>query len=72
MFIAYVFSEPNIITKTIHYTVNVTLTEVELFAIRYRINQAVQVTNISHIIFITDAIYLARYIFDSPSHPYQL
>ena len=31
--------------------------EAELFAIRCRINQAVQVTDISHIIVITNAIY---------------
>ena len=43
-----------------------------MFAIRCGINQAVQVTDISHIIVITNAIYLVRCIFDLLSHPYQL
>jgi len=70
MSIAYVCLELNIVTKTIHHIVNITSTKVELFAIRYRINQAVQVTDTSHIIVITDAIHLIKYIFDSSSHPY--
>jgi len=72
MSIAYVFSEPNIIVKTIHYTVNVTSTETELFVIRCRINQVIQVTDTSHIIIVTNAIHLVRHIFDSSSHLYQL
>jgi len=47
-------------------------TETELFVIRCEINQAVQVTNVLHIIVITDAIYLVKCIFDSSSHSYQL
>ena len=67
--IVYIHSGPNIIAKTIHHAVNVTLTETELFAIRYKINQVI---NILHIIVITDTIHLLRYIFNSLSHPYQL
>ena len=70
--ILHVCSGYNTIAKTIHHTVNITSTEAELFTIRYGINQAVQVSNISCIIVITNAIHLARWIFDSSSHPYQL
>ena len=71
-FIAHVHSRPNIIAKTIYYVVNVISTKVELFAIRCRINQVVQVTDTSYIIVVTDTIYLTRHIFDSWSHTYQL
>ena len=70
--IAYIHPKPNIIAKTIYQAINVILTEAKLFAIRYRINQAVQVTDISYIIVITNATYSVRYIFDLLSHPYQL
>ena len=36
--------------------------ETELFVIRYRINQAIHVTNISHIIVITDVIHSTKKI----------
>jgi len=55
----------------IHYTINITFTEVELFTIRYGINQAVEVQDTIHII-ITDTIHSARRIFDFLSHSYQL
>jgi len=58
--ILHVCSGHNTIAKTIHHTVNITSTEAELFTIRYGINQAVQVSNISCIIVITDTIHLAR------------
>ena len=35
----------------------------KLFAIRYRINQAVQIQDVSYIIIITDAIYTVEKIF---------
>jgi len=55
--------------KTIHYAINVTSTEAELFAVRCSINQ---VHDVIHIIIITNAIHLARRIFDSSLHSYQL
>jgi len=61
--IAHVCLGRKIMTKTIHYAINIISIEIELFIIRYGINQAVQVT---------DTIYLVRYIFDLLSHPYQL
>ena len=39
--ILYVHFHFNRVNKTIHHAVNVTLTETKLFAIRYRINQAI-------------------------------
>jgi len=58
--ISYICSGYNILAKTIYYAVNVISTETELFAIRCRINQAVQEIDMNHIIVIIDAIYLAR------------
>ena len=60
------------LTKTVHHASFVTSTEVELFAIRYSINQACSINNVSKIIVITDSIYVTKKIFDSESHPFQL
>jgi len=62
----------NGIKKTIHYAINVTSTEAELFAIRCRINQAVQILDVSHIMVITDAIHSVRHLFDLITHPNQI
>jgi len=43
----------------------------ELFAIRYSINQTVQIQHISYIIVITNAIHTAKKIFDLSVHLYQ-
>jgi len=59
------------ITKTLHYTVNITSIEAELFAIRYNINQATNSIGISKTIVVTDAIHATRKDFDSSSHPFQ-
>ena len=56
---------PIILKKTIYYTVNVKITKAELFAIRCKINQAINIPEVFHIIVITDAIHLAKHIFDS-------
>ena len=72
MSIAHVYSSQNIVAKTIYHAVNVTSTEVELFAIRYGINQAIQVTDVLYIIVVADAIYLMRYIFNLLTHSYQI
>ena len=52
--IVYIHVHNKPITKTIHHTVNITSTEAKLFAIRYSINQAVNIPGISKIIVITD------------------
>ena len=51
MSILHIYSCSNNIKKTIHYTVNVTSTEVELFAIRCGINQAIHIPDINHICY---------------------
>ena len=58
------------LTKTIHHTVLVTSTEVELFMIRCSINQAMNSNDITKIIIITDSIHAAQKIFDSSVYPY--
>ena len=45
--------------------------EAKLLAIKYSINQTIQVSGVSYIIVITDAIHVAYQIFDSFIHPYQ-
>jgi len=62
----------NIVTKTIHHTISITSTKAELFTIRCRINKVIQVTDISHIIVITDVIHSVGHIFDLLTHPYQI
>jgi len=46
--------------------------EAELFAIRCRINQAIQISGVSHIIIITDVLYVTKKIFDPTIYPYQI
>ena len=71
MSIAHVYSFNNPLKKTLHHAINITSTEAELFAIRCRINQATQISDTSHIIIITDILYVVQRIFDSTIHPYQ-
>ena len=71
-FITYVHTYEFSVIKTIHYTINVISTEVELFAISYGLNQAIWLTNIEHIIIITDFIQAAKNIFNSSIHLYQI
>jgi len=70
--ILHIHSNLNSIIKTVHYTINVMTIEAELFAIRYGINQAIQIPDISHIVVITDAIHSTRWIFNSLIYSYQL
>ena len=62
----------NIISKSVHHAINVNSTEAELFAIKYRIDQATKIHNASKIFIITDTIPAAKWIFDTLIHPYQL
>ena len=52
MLTLYIQSGHNIIAKTIHYAINIISTKAELFTIRCRINQAIQVSNASYIIIV--------------------
>ena len=66
--VSHIHKEQEIIAKTIHYAMNIMFTKTELFAIRYSINHATQMQNITCIIINTDA----KYIFDMSIHLYQL
>jgi len=68
MLIAHVHLHSNPIKKTIHHAVNVTSTKAKHFIIRYRINQAIQIPNIT---YITDTMYVVYCIFNSSVHSYQ-
>jgi len=57
--------------KTLHYTINVTTSEAEFFAIRCGIIQAVCSHEISKIIIVTDSIHAAKKIFNLSSHTLQ-
>ena len=59
------------IIKILHHAVNVTSIEAEFFTIRYGINQAVHLQDISKIIVVTNSIHIARKIFNPLSHPLQ-
>ena len=70
--ILHVHLSLNDIERTIHYAVNITLTKAELFVIRYRVNQAIQISGVFYIIVITNFIHLVKNIFDSTTHFYQI
>ena len=65
----HVYDKP--IIKTIHYVVNITLTEAKVFVIRCNINQAINLPGISKIVIITDSIHATKRIFDSSIHSFQ-
>ena len=69
--IAYVHIYDSSVIKTIYHVVNVTSTEVEIFALRCSINQATQVLDTNQIVVIIDSIYATKRIFDSLPHLYQ-
>jgi len=64
------FNKP--IIKTLHRAINITTAKAELFAICCSINQAVANHNVKHIIVITNSLHIARRIFDSFTHLYQI
>jgi len=70
--IGYVHSFTNPIIKTLNYMINITTTEAKLFAIRYGINQAIQIASINHIIVVTDSLHTTYRIFDLSVHLYQI
>ena len=70
--IAHVYSFNSPLKKTLYHIINVTTIEAELFAIRYGINQVIQISGTSHIIIITDALHVVQRIFDSTIYCYIL
>jgi len=57
--ITHIHLYSNTIKKMLYHAVNITTTKAELFTIRYRINQAIQITDTSYIIIITSSIHSA-------------
>jgi len=70
--IAHIHTYDKLLIKTIHHAVNITSTEVEIFATRCGINQAMCINNISKIIIVTDSIHVVKRIFDPSVHPFQV
>jgi len=70
--ILHIHSFNKLIIKTLHRAINVTTDKAELFAIRCGINQAVADPCVEHIVVITNSLHIARKIFDSSTHPYQI
>ena len=60
MFIAYIHIYNTSIIKMVYHAVNVTSTKAKLFAIRCGLNQTTQLTNIEHIIVVTNSIYATK------------
>ena len=60
MSIAYIYSFFSSTKKTLHHTIDIIITEAELFAIRCGINQAVWIPNSSHIVVITNTLYMVQ------------
>ena len=70
--ISHIHSFNKSIVKTLHRAINITTAKAELFAICCSINQVVTNHNIKHIIVITNSLHIARRIFDSSTHLYQI
>ena len=70
--ISHIHSYNKPVIKTKHYTIRVTSTEAELFAIRCGIIQVTHLPHVNKIVIITDSMHAAKKIFDSLVHPYQL
>ena len=66
----YVYNKPLI--KMLHHAVHITSSEVELFAIKCRINQVSNLSDILKIIIVTDSIHVAKRIFNSSIYPFQV
>ena len=58
------------IIKICHQAINMSTTEAKLFAIRYSINQTIDISHIKHIVVITDFLHVIKKIFDSSLYPY--
>jgi len=70
--IAYIHVCDRPIIKTIHHAANIISTEAELFTIRCGINQAINLPGISKIVIITNSFYIAKKIFGSFIHSFQV
>ena len=69
--IFHIHSFSSLLKKTLYHTVNIILVEIELFTIRYKINQTIQMQDVSYIIVIIDFIHTVEKIFDPSMHLHQ-
>jgi len=58
--VSHIYGEQDIIAKTVHYAINITSTEAELFTIRYDINHVTQMQDIIYIIIIIYQVHPSR------------
>ena len=70
--ITHIYRDQTYIKKLCYQAINVLSTEVELFAIRCSINQAVNTPGINYIVVITNTIHAAEKTLDSFCYLYQL
>jgi len=70
--VTHIYSCNNSSRKTIYYTINIMSIEAKLFVLRYGINQALQIPEVSCIIVIKNPIYTVPKIFDPLNLPYQI
>ena len=70
--VLHVHMQDKSLIKTVHHAVFITSTEAELFTIRCGLNQACNEEEISKIIVVTNSIHVAKKIFDTKLHPYQI
>jgi len=71
-FVFYIWRKHNIIRKAVHHAINVLYADAKLSTIRYDISQAIQLQDAIQIVIITNTILVAKRIFDSSYHSYQL
>ena len=70
--ILHIWRGQKIITKSIHYAMNIMFFEAKILAIQCGINCTTQLQDIAHIIIIKNAILATKWIFDSSIYPHQL
>ena len=70
--ILHIHSANRSLIKTVHHASCVMSSEAELFAIRCGINQACSLNNVSKIVVVMDSIHVAKKIFNTGSHPFQI
>lgn len=58
--VSHIQRDYEIIAKTIHNIINISLTEAKLFTIRCGISQVTQMQDVTHIVVITNAIPAAK------------
>jgi len=70
--VSHIYIQDKPLIKMVHHVAYIISTKAELFAIRCGLNQACNKEDISKIIIVTDSIHVAKKIFDTKSHSYQI